>query len=267
MATGNNRGRGEDQFSRIRAGAAKAREVIQRAIAAMLDADTSKMGDDEEAFVDALDSLNDPAKTMAALDVLDRLSARYERELPQVRRAVERIQRHLEPLMGKVVPPTDVYVGWHLTAAAYFSHWRQRWGLPRYSSRKKNNSGIGFPSPGIWLHRPGHWHNRSGRLHQGHRVRTPILMPKHDAERVAWFVIRVRDDHVVLVVLDCEPPHLLPPLFSHGGVVGLGNQDMAALRHGPSPVVEEIRQLVPSSQPEPTRELPLLHGCRVKDFP
>ena len=50
-------------------------------------------------FVDALDSLNDPAKAMDALDVLDRLSARYEKELPQVRRAVERIQRHLEPLM------------------------------------------------------------------------------------------------------------------------------------------------------------------------
>ena len=102
LATGSRHSRGEDEFTRIQAGAAKAREVIQKAIAALLDADTSKMGGDEEEFVDALESLNDPAKAMAALDVLDRLSARYERELPQVRRAVGRIQRHLEPLLGKV---------------------------------------------------------------------------------------------------------------------------------------------------------------------
>ncbi len=103
LATGSNRGRGDDQFSRIQVGAAKAREVVQRAIAALLDADTSQMGDDEEAFVDALDSLShNPARAMAALGVLDRLSTLYERELPQVRRAVERIQRHLEPLLGKV---------------------------------------------------------------------------------------------------------------------------------------------------------------------
>ena len=40
-ATGSNRSGGEDEFSRIRGGAARARETIQRAIAAMLDADTS----------------------------------------------------------------------------------------------------------------------------------------------------------------------------------------------------------------------------------
>ena len=102
MATRSGRNGGEDQFSRMRAGTGKAREVIQKAIAALLDADTSEMGDDEAAFVDALDSLNDPAKAMDALDVLDRLSTRYERELPQVRRSVSRIQRHLEPLLGKV---------------------------------------------------------------------------------------------------------------------------------------------------------------------
>jgi hypothetical protein len=102
MATRSGRNRGEDEFSRIRAGATKAREVIQKAIASMLDMDTSDMGDDEETFVDALDSLNDPAKAMDALNVLDWLSTRYERELPQVRRAVDRIQRHLEPLVSKV---------------------------------------------------------------------------------------------------------------------------------------------------------------------
>ena len=60
------------------------------------------MGADEEKFVDALDSLNDPDKAMDALDVLDRLSARHAAALPQVRRAVERIKRQLEPLLGKV---------------------------------------------------------------------------------------------------------------------------------------------------------------------
>ena len=102
MAMRSGRNGGEDKFSRIRAGAGKAREVIQKAIAALLDADTSEMGDDEAAFVDALDSLNDPARMMDALDALDRLSTRYERELPQVRRAVSGIQRHLAPLLGKV---------------------------------------------------------------------------------------------------------------------------------------------------------------------
>ena len=102
MATRSGRNGGEDQFSRIRAGAGKAGEVIRRAIAALLDADTSEMGDDETAFVDALDSLNDPTKAMDALDALDRLSTRYEKSLPQVRRAVSRIQRHLDPLLGKV---------------------------------------------------------------------------------------------------------------------------------------------------------------------
>ena len=60
------------------------------------------MGDDEEKFVDAIEQLNDPDEAMDALDVLDRLSARHAAALPQVRRAVERIQRQLEPLLGKV---------------------------------------------------------------------------------------------------------------------------------------------------------------------
>ena len=89
---------GEDQFI----GAAKAREVIQRAIASLLDADTFKMGEDEEKFVDSLDSLSNPAKTMDALDVLDQISTQYKMVLPQIRRVVERIKRHLEPLLGKV---------------------------------------------------------------------------------------------------------------------------------------------------------------------
>ncbi|MGA2617986.1 MAG: hypothetical protein ABSF26_10275 [Thermoguttaceae bacterium] len=37
-----------------------------------------------------------------ALNVLDRLSTRHAAALPQVRKAVDRIQRHLEPLMSKV---------------------------------------------------------------------------------------------------------------------------------------------------------------------
>jgi hypothetical protein len=100
--TTSNRSRDEDEFSRIQVGAAKAREVIQKAIAALLDADTSKMGDDEADFVDALDSLHDPAKAMDALGILDGVSIRYASVLPQVRRAVDRIRRHLEPLLGKV---------------------------------------------------------------------------------------------------------------------------------------------------------------------
>ncbi len=68
----------------------------------MLDMDKSDMGRDEEKFVDALDSLQDPRRATAALDILDRLSARYERGLPQVRRVVEWIRRHLDPLLGKV---------------------------------------------------------------------------------------------------------------------------------------------------------------------
>ena len=102
MATRSNRGGGEDEFSRMRRGAATARDVIQRAVASMLDMDTSSMGADEEKFVDALDSLKDPRRAINALGVLDRLSARYERKLPQVKRAVDRIKRHLDPLLGKV---------------------------------------------------------------------------------------------------------------------------------------------------------------------
>ena len=102
MATGSNRSRGEDEFSTMRGGAAQARQVIQRAIATMLDTDTEAMGGDEDDFVSALDALDDPSKAIDALDTLDQLSTRYERELPQVKRAVDRIHRHLEPLMSKV---------------------------------------------------------------------------------------------------------------------------------------------------------------------
>jgi hypothetical protein len=92
----------EDAFTRMQAGAATARQVIQRAIASLLDTDTSRMGDDEEEFVDALDSLNNPDKAMDALEVLDRLALRYKNELPQVRKAVDRIQRHVQPLLSRV---------------------------------------------------------------------------------------------------------------------------------------------------------------------
>jgi hypothetical protein len=100
--TGVNRGSGEDRFTMMRASAATARQVIQRAIASLLDTNTSDMGVDEEEFVDALDSLNDPGKAMDALEVLDQLAARYANVLPEVRKAVERIKRHLEPLMRRV---------------------------------------------------------------------------------------------------------------------------------------------------------------------
>ncbi len=102
QATTSNRGGGEDAFSNIQATAANARQVIQRAVATLLDADTSGMGDDEEDFVDSLESLNCPGKTMDALETLDRLSLRYTPVLPQVRAAVSRIKRNLEPLMRKV---------------------------------------------------------------------------------------------------------------------------------------------------------------------
>ena len=101
-ATGSNRGGGEDQYSRVQAGAARARAAIQKAIASVLDIDTSNMGSDEEAFVDAIDSLNDPDQAIRALHILDRLSAQHSTALPQVRKAVDRIHRHLDPLMGKV---------------------------------------------------------------------------------------------------------------------------------------------------------------------
>jgi len=103
MATGSSRGGGEDEFSRMRGGAARARQAIQKAIAGILDLDTSNMGaDDEEKFVDAIDQLSDPSQAARAMNVLDRLSTRHANELPQVRTAVQRIQRHLEPLMTKV---------------------------------------------------------------------------------------------------------------------------------------------------------------------
>ena len=102
QAAGSNRTGGEDQFSRIQGGAAKARAAIQKAIASVLDIDTAGMGDDEEKFVDAIDSLSDPDQAVRALDVLDRLSARHAAALPQVRKAVDRIRQHLEPLMSRV---------------------------------------------------------------------------------------------------------------------------------------------------------------------
>jgi hypothetical protein len=102
QATASHRGGGEDAFTNIQGSAANARQVIQRAITTLLDADTSGMGDDEEEFVDSLESLNSPAKTMEALEVLDRLSVQYASVLPQVRNAVARIKRNLEPLMRKV---------------------------------------------------------------------------------------------------------------------------------------------------------------------
>ena len=101
-ATASNRGGGEDEFSKVRGGAAKARQVIQKAIATVLDTDTEAMGDDEEEFVDALDSLNDPSRAIYALDTLDDLSTQYAAVLPQVKRAVDRIRQHLQPLLGKV---------------------------------------------------------------------------------------------------------------------------------------------------------------------
>jgi hypothetical protein len=65
--------------------------------------DTAAMdGDDREEFVDALEGLDDPHRAVDALDVLDRLASRYERKLPQVKRAAGTIRRHLEPLMRRV---------------------------------------------------------------------------------------------------------------------------------------------------------------------
>ncbi|MGA2620870.1 MAG: hypothetical protein ABSF26_24880 [Thermoguttaceae bacterium] len=101
LATGTDRG-GEDEFSRMRGGTARARAAIQKAIASVLDIDTSNMGDDEAKFVDAIDSLSDPDQAIRALDTLDRLSTRHAAALPRVRKAVDRIQRHLKPLMTKV---------------------------------------------------------------------------------------------------------------------------------------------------------------------
>jgi hypothetical protein len=102
-ATGTNRGGGEDEFSRMRGGVARARAAVQKAIAFMLDIDTSNMGDDDEGrFIDAVDMLNDPKRAAKAMEILDRLSARHASALPQVRQAVDRIQRHLDPLLGKI---------------------------------------------------------------------------------------------------------------------------------------------------------------------
>ncbi len=101
-ATASNRSGGEDQFSTMQGGVARARTAIQKAIASVLDLDTTNMGDDEEKFVGAIDSLSDPTQAVRAMDVLDRLSARHAAALPQVRKAVDRIKGHIEPLMAKV---------------------------------------------------------------------------------------------------------------------------------------------------------------------
>ena len=100
-ATGTHRGV-EDEFSRIQGGAARARAAIRKAVASVLDIDTSNMGEDEAKFVDAVDLLSDPTKAVRALDALDRISARHAAALPEVRKAVDRIKRHLNPLVGKV---------------------------------------------------------------------------------------------------------------------------------------------------------------------
>ena len=95
--------KGLDSFATIQGSVARAREAVQRAIALLRDVDTAAMdGDDEEAFVAALRGLRSPNRAVDALDILDRLATRYERKLPQVKRAVERIRRHLEPLLRKV---------------------------------------------------------------------------------------------------------------------------------------------------------------------
>ena len=98
-----NRQGGQDVFTHIQGGAARARQAIQKAIASIMDIDTTSMGtDDEERFIDAVDMLNDPKRAALALKILDQLSARHASALPQVRQAVDRIQRHLEPLMAKI---------------------------------------------------------------------------------------------------------------------------------------------------------------------
>ncbi len=101
-ATGGNRQSGEDAYTRIQGGAARARQAIQNAIAYLLDIDTSSLGNDENRFVDAIDMLDDPKHAAKALDILDRISARHAPALPQVQQAMDRIHRHLEPLMAKM---------------------------------------------------------------------------------------------------------------------------------------------------------------------
>jgi len=102
-ASGSNRQGGEDAFSRVQSGAARARTAIQKAIASIMDIDTSNMGgDDEGRFISAIEMLSDPKRAALALKILDQLSARHASALPQVRQAVDRIQRHLDPLMSRI---------------------------------------------------------------------------------------------------------------------------------------------------------------------
>ena len=102
-AAGSNRGGGEDPLARVQGGVARARQAIQRVIASLMGIDTSKLGGEDGAkFTDAIDSLSDPKYAARAIGTLDHLAARYAVELPQVQQAMDRIHRHLEPLMAKM---------------------------------------------------------------------------------------------------------------------------------------------------------------------
>jgi len=102
-AAGSNRGGGEDPLARVQGGVARARQAIQRVIASLMGIDTSKLGGEDGAkFTDAIESLNDPKYAARAIGTLDRLAARHAVELPQVQQAMDRIHRHLEPLMAKM---------------------------------------------------------------------------------------------------------------------------------------------------------------------
>jgi hypothetical protein len=98
-----NRQIGEDAYTRLQGGVARARQAVQRVIASLMGIDTSKLGGEDEAkFTDAIDSLSDPKYASRAIETLDRLAARHEVELPQVKQAMTRIHRHLEPLMARM---------------------------------------------------------------------------------------------------------------------------------------------------------------------
>ena len=111
-AAGSNRGGGEDPLARVQGGVARARQAIQRVIASLMGIDTSKLGGEDGAkFTDAIDSLSDPKYAARAIGTLDRLAARHASALPQVQQAMDRIHRHLEPLMVKMrVGVTKIYL-------------------------------------------------------------------------------------------------------------------------------------------------------------
>jgi hypothetical protein len=103
QTTSSNRQGREDAFSRVQGGVARARQAVQRVIASLMGIDTSKLGGEDGAkFTDAIDSLSDPKHAARAIETLDRLAARHAAELPQVKQAMDRIHRHLEPLMAKM---------------------------------------------------------------------------------------------------------------------------------------------------------------------